>query len=285
MLGGEIRVSSTPGAGSTFTVHLPLAEQAPVVTPGRGPTILVIDDDPAARELMARYLSREGYRVATALAGPEGLRLARELKPAAIVLDVIMPGMDGWSVLTGLKADPELGQIPVVMATMVDDRSMGLALGVSDYLVKPVDRNRLAQALKRIFHGEPRGPVLVVEDDEAVQHMLRTLLEREGLEVVTASNGREGLERADARTPSLVVLDVMMPEVDGFQFVEEARRRAALQHVPIIVLTALELTADDMQRLSSSVQGVLRKASDDQQELLARVKAQLELAVQPEPGA
>jgi hypothetical protein len=201
--------------------------------------------------------------------------------PHLILLDVIMPGMDGWSVLTEIKRDPDLGQIPVVMTTMVDDRSMGFALGVSDYLVKPVDRTRLAKVLERIFRGEPRGLVLVVEDDEAARDMVRTLLEQHGLEVVTATNGREGLELAAAHAPALVVLDLLMPEVDGFAFVEEARRRPDLAGVPILVLTALDLGPDDLGRLSSTVQGVLRKVPPDPDRLLASVKAQLDRVVQP----
>jgi CheY-like chemotaxis protein len=197
------------------------------------------------------------------------------------VLDVIMPGMDGWSVLTELKRDPELGPIPVVMATMVDDRSMGFALGVSDYLVKPVDRVRLAKALQRIFRGEPRGPVLVVEDDPATRDMLQHLLEGQGLEVLLAGNGREGLEQASAHPPALVILDLMMPEVDGFAFVEEARRRADLATTPIIVLTALDLAPEELARLSTSVQGVLHKVPHDPDQLLANVKARLDEAVRP----
>ncbi len=161
--------------------------------------MLVIDDEPAVRDLMQRFLGKEGFRVVAAAGGEEGLRWARELRPDAITLDVMMPGMDGWAVLAALKADPEVADIPVIMLTIVDDRNLGYALGASDYLTKPIDRERLVTVLKQ--HRRDR-PVLVVDDDAEVRQLLRRMLESEGYAVVEAENGRVALERLRDGSPS-----------------------------------------------------------------------------------
>jgi CheY-like chemotaxis protein len=234
MMGGDVTVASEAGRGSTFTIRLPAhvaeaveepaapAKASDRTLPGVG-TVLVVDDEAAVRDLMQRFLIKEGFRVVTASGGEEGLRWARELRPDAITLDVMMPGMDGWAVLSALKADPEIADIPVVMLTIVDDRNLGYALGASDYLTKPIDRERLVTVLRRYRRD---GPVLVVDDDVVVRQLFRRILEPEGHVVVEAENGRVALERLRDVSPSVVLLDLMMPEMDGFEFVGEFRRHA-----------------------------------------------------------
>ena len=201
MMGGDITVESESGRGSTFTIRLPAQVAEAVEEPPRPPsrprrappgigTVLVIDDEPAVRDLMQRFLAKEGFRVVTAAGGEEGLRRARELRPDAITLDVMMPGMDGWAVLSALKADPDTADIPVVMLTIVDDKNLGFALGAADYLTKPIDRERLVTVLKQ--HRRDR-PVLVVDDDVEVRQLLRRMLEPEGYTVMEAENGRAAL--------------------------------------------------------------------------------------------
>ncbi|OYT69807.1 MAG: hybrid sensor histidine kinase/response regulator [Chloracidobacterium sp. CP2_5A] len=282
MMGGDIRVASVLGKGSTFVIDLP-ADCAPrAETPQvrtyeatrameRG-TVLVIDDDPITCDLVRRFLAREGYRVEVAHSGEEGIRRARELRPDAITLDVVMPQQDGWTVLSQLKLDPHLASVPVVMLTMVDNRQLGYALGVSDYLTKPLDRDRLVETLKR--HGRrERRTVLLVEDDDPTRDMTRRLLEREGWSVIEAVNGRLALECLAKDLPALVLLDLMMPEMDGFEFVERAREHPEWDALPIVVVTAKELTEDDRHRLNGRIKEILQKGSQSIEEILARAQS------------
>ncbi|HEX9754089.1 MAG TPA: response regulator, partial [Gemmatimonadales bacterium] len=281
MMGGAITVASTPGVGTTFTVRLPVdvrpAAEAPAEEPatvtgaGRAGTVLVIDDDPAARALTRRTLARAGFRVVEAVDGSEGLRLAKEIQPDLITLDVLMPGMDGWAVLTALKADPMLAAIPVILQTILEDRRMGFALGATEYLTKPIERKRLVELVRRYVTSDT-GHILVVEDDAATRGLLTRTLRQAGWTVADAENGRVALERIAADTPSLVLLDLMMPEMDGFEFLDDLRRGETGRAIPIVVVTAKTLTEDDRRRLNGGVERVVAKGTLDADRLLAEVK-------------
>ena len=265
-MGGDISVESTPGVGSTFTVRLPgrvTASDRTVSTdgprakvgPDRTPTVLVIDDDPDFRDLVTRFLGKEGFRVVSASDGDEGLMRARQLRPDLITLDVLMPGLDGWSLLAALKAEPALADIPVIMLTIADDRNKGFALGASEYLTKPLDRGRLAAILQK-YRG--RGlccSALVVEDDEVTRRVLRETLEREGWDVAEAADGRAALAAVAGRRPDLILLDLLMPEMDGFEFLEELRKEEANRSIPIVVITCKTIAVEDRMRSTAPSRG------------------------------
>jgi signal transduction histidine kinase/CheY-like chemotaxis protein len=296
MMGGDITVTSESGKGSAFTVRLPalvadsrLREAEieapapapptapPVLAPSEtAPMVLVIDDDANARELVMRGLAKEGFRVVAAAGGDEGLRLAHEVRPDVITLDVLMPGMDGWAVLRSLKADPALNQIPVIMITMVDAKDMGFALGASDYLTKPIDRERLASMVRRYRSKGAASVVLIVEDDAATREMIRRTLEQAGWTAREAENGRVGLERMRESVPELILLDLMMPEMDGFQFVGELRKREEWRQVPIVVVTAKDVTPAERLRLDGNVKRIFHKSGLDREALAREIRALLE---------
>jgi signal transduction histidine kinase/DNA-binding response OmpR family regulator len=299
MMGGDVSVQSVLGEGSVFTIKLPalMRESAPdadgaragafvasregeIPVGGEAPPgsscVLVIDDDPASRELLQRYLTQEGFSVRTAAGGAEGLLLARTLHPAAITLDVMMPEMDGWSVLKALKEDAELRGIPVIMLTLVDDPEAGFALGAAEYTSKPVDRHRLSATIRKYVKPGPESLVLLVEDDPATRAMMRNVLEKEGCRICEAVNGRAGLTCMEAEQPDVILLDLMMPEMDGFEFADQVRRHPEWRNVPIIVVTAHDLSARDRQRLSGYVETVLQKTGDSHESLLTRVRELLD---------
>jgi signal transduction histidine kinase/DNA-binding response OmpR family regulator len=290
-MGGDITVQSALGEGSTFTMDLPVqvgdaalgeaavkpeSEASPppiaIYSPHDDTAVLVIDDDPDVRQLLQRHLSAEGFRVLTAAGGEEGLRIARQVRPRAITLDIMMPGMDGWSVLSELKKDPDLAHVPILLCTILDDRNMGFALGASEFLTKPVDRNQLVALLRKHARGHtPSGRVLLVEDEPVSRQMLARLMQKEGWAVTEAENGRVALERLAAERPGLILLDLMMPVLDGFEFVNEMRKIEANRSIPIIVVTAMDLTPEDHRRLSGHVEAILRKGGRSANELLREI--------------
>ena len=290
MMGGEVAAESKYGEGSTFTIRLPaeiIESQEPAAgeTPtdaeltagevsasdGRD-TVLVIDDDAAMRDLMRRFLAKEGFSVRVASSGEEGLRLARELHPAVITLDVMMPGMDGWAVLTTLKADAELADIPVIMLTIVDDADLGFSLGAAEFMTKPIERERLISILNKYLAKRQGDAVLVVEDEEPVRELLRRTLERHGWKAIEAENGRVALERVAESIPALILLDLMMPEMDGFEFVHELRKQPRWAKIPIVVITAKDLTDEDRRRLKGGVERIIEKGAYTREELLHEVR-------------
>jgi len=234
--------------------------------------VLVIDDDATVRDLLQRFLGKEEFHVVSASEGEEGLRLARELHPDAITLDVMMPGMDGWAVLSALKADPDVSDIPVVMLTIVEDKNLGYTLGAADYLTKPVDHDRLVSLLEKYRRDHSPGNVLVVEDDPSSRRTLRQMLKKEGFEVAEAKNGRVALEHVARSRPSAILLDLMMPQMDGFEFVADLRSREEWRTIPVVVLTAKDITQEDRLRLNGYVTQVIQKGTYGRDALLAEVR-------------
>jgi CheY-like chemotaxis protein len=241
-------------------------------TNGRAGTVLVIDDNAQARELIRRVLVGEGFRVIEATDGAEGLERARQERPDAITLDVLMPRVDGWSVLAELKADPTLADVPVIMLTMLDDRRLGMALGATEYITKPLDRDRL-RALVARYRRQGARDVLVIEDNADTRALLRRQLEADGWRVAEAENGRAGLDAVSRHEPALILLDLMMPVMDGCQFAAELRRHEAWRGIPVVVITAKDLTPDERRALNGDVQGVLQKGALDADELLRELRS------------
>jgi len=282
--GGTIDLESAPGRGSRFTIHLPVTDDATrartrpdavarAVRGGGGPgDILVVEDDPSAARLLRAYLEGEGYHVRVAGDGESGIAAARQQPPAAIILDVLLPGADGWEVLRRLKSDDSLGDVPVIIVTVVDERDVGLALGAEDYFVKPVGREQLLARLGRFtLTSKVRDRlvrILVVDDDPATLEMLRATLREEGFDVTSAHGGIEALAVARRTPPDLVICDLLMPDLDGFGVVASLKAEEPTRDTPILVLTGHDLSDQDKARLNGNILGVVRKGEDAQAGLL-----------------
>lgn len=292
MMGGDIEVESQPGKGSIFTISLPT--EAPATgyleyepstntsdpLAAAAPTVLVIDDDPSVHDILQRFLSKEGFNVITASKGEEGLRLAREMQPDAITLDVMMPEMDGWNVLGQLKAEEKVANIPVIMLSMVDERNLGYALGASDYLLKPINRQQLAAVLQKYQIKKSPSVLLLVEDDSTTREMLKRQLELNDVKVIEASNGSQALNIMRFAKPGVVILDLMMPNMDGFELIYELEKQENWSSTPLIVITAKELTGEERSFLQQKVQHVFQKGSYDRNTLLDKVSVLLSRALE-----
>jgi CheY-like chemotaxis protein len=289
MMGGDVTLTSEAGKGSTFTVRLLAGTEVSAGDPissarghsTRADCILVIDDDATARELISDHLKSQGFSVVTAEGGMEGLKLAKELQPTAITLDVMMPDLDGWSVLAALRQNPELADIPVFMVTIVDEHRRGIALGAAGYLTKPIDRERLHRLIRRYQAPTPPTRVLMVEDDALQRERMLGWLERPQWIVREAATGREALNVLREEKPDVILLDLMMPEMDGFEVVAALQKNADWQEIPVIVITSLDLNAKDRERLNSGVQSVLVKEKFRPEDLVERIRR----LVQPRPAA
>jgi len=299
MMGGDITVKSTPDQGSVFTLTLPArypnldtpitvvpAEKAaahhlPPVTSCPAKTVLVIDDDPMVRHLLSNHIQKLGYEPVTAASGLDGLKLAKELKPAAITLDVMMPEVDGWSVLSALKADPEVADTPVIVLSMVEDMHTGYSLGANEYLTKPVEREYLDKVLARYCQREEQRPVLVVEDDDTTRTLMERILTSANIPVITAANGKQALQQLSKQKPSVILLDLMMPEMDGFEFANRLREESGLADIPVVILTAKELTREDRIKLHNRVKAIFQKGAYGQEKLLTEIRKWLHGIIPP----
>ena len=278
--GGRIWVESEAGQGSTFGIALPVGSSEPALTsvpqvsqgsglptevaPGPRPTVVVVEDDRRSFDLLRVYLEEAGARVVSARDGGEGLDTVRRLSPAGVVLDILLPGIDGWEVLAQLKADPATAAIPVVVVSMLDERGHGFALGAAEYLVKPVGKDQLLAALYRVA-AIPERPhtVVAIDDDPLAIELVRASLEPEGWTVLGAVTGQEGLALIRERQPSAVLLDLLMPGMDGFEVVEALRADPGTKSVPVVILTSKSMTQQDKERLQGRITYVARKTEFD----------------------
>jgi len=282
---GSIDVESTPGEGSRFTFTLPLRfagatipspivnRDGSVVPPGD--RVLVIEDDDDAYDSLSAYLQAAGYVSIRARSGEDALRLARTRRPVAITLDLVLPGMGGFDVLRRLKADEVTSSIPVIVVSMIDNRDLGVAFGADDYFVKPVDWPRLMRRLAEITaHAAKRhARLLLIDDDVSIHDMLEQELTREGYELEKAFSGAEGLVLAESSKPDVIILDLMMPGMSGFEVAELLKQHEQTAAIPIVVLTAKELTEDDRQRLQAGTSTLVMKGSSAGARLIRAIRS------------
>jgi len=284
IMGGDIAVESRAGEGTAFTCRFPAEPLAsgklpPPTRPdpesypetGNNKTVLIVDDDAVARDLMTRFLTREGFNVVACGQEFEVIPLAKEYRPIAITLDVLLGESTGWDVLSALKRDPDVADIPVVMVSIIDDKNRGFTLGATDYLTKPVHPERLTALLKKFRPDGSPGSVLIIEDDEPSRELLKRLLEKDGWKTEEAPNALIGLGKIAQAIPSLILLDLMMPEMNGFEFVNRLRADEAYRGIPIVVLTAMTLTPEEKRQLSEHVTKIAYKASTSWTALIAEL--------------
>jgi signal transduction histidine kinase/CheY-like chemotaxis protein len=282
LMGGDVVVNSELGNGTTFTATFladfigaseslknlstqtsSLIENVVSLENSLGKTVLIIDDDPTVSELMKRQLIKENYKVVVAPNGKEGIRLARDLKPDVITLDILMPEMDGWSVLRTLKADPEVSDIPVIMASILDEKNKGFSLGAADFLSKPVQKEYLMKSIRNLIGNKDNLKICLIEDDDSLRFTMREILEKQDVKIIEAENGKIGMSilQNEEIKPDLILLDLMMPVMNGFEFLKTIRE-TELSTIPILVLTGADLSEEEKKFLSGETLKILEKSDD-----------------------
>lgn len=236
----------------------------------------MVDDDPNIHKVMQETLDKAGIAVLHAFHGEECLSLARTYQPDLIMLDVIMPMMDGWTTLSALKADPSLANIPVIMSTMLLEKDLGFALGAVDYLNKPLDTQLLLKKIEQILPKDALKSVLIVDDETDARNIIRRFIKKWGWNVLEAKNGREALEVLAKEHPSIILLDLMMPEMDGFDVIRELQKNEQWAKIPVIILTAKELTSEERNFLVNSSKIILQKNEYNREQLIETMTAQIE---------
>ena len=284
LMGGRITVASELGEGALFTAQLPewmeetiqgdvvKGEQDGGALGASNGVILVVDGDHASRREVARLLSGEGFDIFFAHSGLEGLEMVRELKPTIVLLDILLPDMDGWEVLNTIKSNRQTADIPVIVTTIMSNKGQAFELGATDFLTKPVEKERLI-SLARNYVGRKRNQVALVIDDQQDDRMIaRSALERIGFEVIEAENGRQGLDKISEKSPDIVILDLMMPEMDGFEFLAQIRGDSKWNKLPVVILTAMDLSLEEKHILNGRVQGLLQKGGEMGQSIRERLR-------------
>jgi len=282
MMGGDVKVDSIINKGTTFTATFladylgaseeiknkklnqsSLIENVVSIENQNAKTILIIDDDPTVSELIKRQLTKDSYNVVIANNGKEGIELARKIKPDLITLDILMPEMDGWSVLRTLKADPEVSKIPVVMASILDEKNKGFSLGASDFVSKPIEKDRLINSIQTLIGRSKNLKICIVEDDDNLRFTIKEILEKQGNTVIEALNGKDALSilKKDKDLPDIILLDLMMPVMNGFEFLNEIKG-TKIKSIPILVLTGADLDDNDKTFLKSETEKVIQKTDD-----------------------
>ena len=287
--GGSIVATSEFGKGSTFVVKMPMmvssqgegaevaAGIAGLVTPRKTPQrVLVVEDKPHARQILQSYLSEAGYEIETAINGIEALEKAKQWKPDVITLDILLPVKDGWQVLRELKQHPLCKNIPVIIISMLDERNVGFGLGAVDYFVKPVQKDALLESLRKatsVIKPTQSARILVIDDDRSVIDLVTVILESEGCTVLKATDGREGLRLAQEDLPDLIILDLVMPEISGFNVAYQLKHNQKTQNIPVIVMTSMEIDDETKEQLQGFVVGLMKKSGFTKKDLLQEISA------------
>jgi signal transduction histidine kinase/DNA-binding response OmpR family regulator len=295
MMGGEIAVESRPGEGSTFTVTLPTEgrpHQTPAEPPvagmperGEGPKVLVVDDDAGARELLYRILTKEGFDVVCCGQAENAVDRAKELRPDAILLDVMMPGMDGWAVLQALRRNPDTADIPIIMQTLLDAEHVALSLGADGYLRKPLRKSGVLAALAAV-RTEGRKTVMVIDDDTATRERMARVLRRDGWSVTHYPDGASAMAALETVQPDLILVDLVMPVMDGHAFIRELRKDDRWSGTPVVVMTAEDVAGVSASGLTPLTSDIIQKGSIPLTELVGRLRGYVEEpGTQKPPGA